>query len=122
MAIRTNYTDVDAIMDGMTVNEADVNKYITGANAMLNEVIGTGTSVLMTEIEKWLTAHMISSTRERIGKEEEAGGAKIKYTGFWSEGLKSTPYGQMVLTLDTTGAFAALGKPSASITAITSFD
>ena len=65
---------------------------------------------------------MIASTRERMAKSEAAGGASITYLGEAGKALESTPYGQMVLTLDTTGAMASLGLKKASIYAVKSFD
>jgi hypothetical protein len=65
---------------------------------------------------------MIACTRERTALKEAAGGASITYTGKYDKNLSSTPYGQMVMTLDTTGAMSALGGKQASITAIQSFE
>jgi hypothetical protein len=113
---------VKQILDNSALSDTIVDAYIVGANALVNDILGTGTSTLLTEIEKWLTAHMISCTRERMAKREAAGGASIEYTGVYGENLSSTSYGQMVMTLDTTGAMAALGGKSVEIYAITSFD
>jgi len=122
MAVRTNYADVNSIMDGMTVTEADVNKYIAAANTMVNTVLGTTASDLYTEIEKWLAGHMLAITRERVAKIAEAGTAKIEYIGKWGAGLQSTSYGQMVLALDTSGTFMNLEKKPAFLRAVQSFD
>jgi hypothetical protein len=64
---------------------------------------------------------MITVTRERMAKKEGAGGASIEYVGNYGEGLSSTPYGQMVMILDTTGAMASLALKQVKITSITSF-
>jgi len=122
MAVRTTATAVKQILDNSALSDAIVDAYIVGANTLVNEVLGTGTSDILTEIEKWLTAHMISCTRERMAKKEGAGGAYIEYTGEYKQNLSSTSYGQMVLVLDTTNAFAALGGMSATIFAVPSFD
>lgn len=122
--MRTTAVEVLAIMDEVTLESSIVDKYITGANALVNQILsnsGLGDS-LLTEIEKWLSAHMIASTRERAAKKEGAGGAFIEYTGVYGEGLKSTAYGQMVLTLDSSGAMASLSGKAAKIKAIKSFD
>lgn len=122
---RTTATKVKEILDNSALSDAIVNAYITGANELVTEVLGSDTTIsdaLKEEIERWLTAHMISVTRERMAKREGAGGAEIEYTGEYGEGLKSSPYGQMVLTLDSTGKMAALSGQRARITAITSFD
>jgi hypothetical protein len=123
MAIRTSIADVRSIMEDVAdIVDADITKYITTANVLVNDVLGTGTTDILEQIELYLTGHLISITRSRQAKKEEAGGAKIEYTGYWSKGLDSTSYGQMVLALDTTGAFADLGRRPATITAIKSFD
>ena len=122
---RTTAAEVKQILDDSSLTDTEVDAFITGANALVTEVLGddtTITDILKEEIERWLTAHMISTTRERMAAEEGAGGAKIKYTGQYGENLSSSPYGQMVITLDATGKMAALGGKSASVTAITSFE
>ena len=76
------------------------------------------------EIEKWIAAHMVTITRERVAREEGAGGAYIKYAGEWGAGLASTSYGQMAINLDTSNTLQALseGKRTAMSRAIVSFD
>ena len=119
--MRVTATEVKAILDNSSLSDAIVDNYIIDANALVNSVLGTGTSVLLTSIERWMAAHMISCTRERMAQKEGAGGAYIEYVGTTGKELSSTPYGQMVLTLDTTGAMASLGLRKASIKAVTSF-
>lgn len=121
---RTTATAVKQILT-TSLTDTVVEAYIDDASAMVDEVFEDDTdigSTLLTAIEKWLTAHMIASTQERFGKEEGAGGAYIKYTGVYGEGLRSTPYGQMVMNLDTTGLMAATGGKGATIKAIHSFE
>ena len=122
--MRTTAVEVLAIMDEVTLDSAIVDKYISGANIWVTQVLGSESlsTDLLTEIEKWLTAHMIASTRERAAKKEGAGGAYIEYAGSYGEGLKSTAYGQMVLALDTSGGFASLSGKAAKIRAVKSFD
>ncbi len=120
--MRTTATEVQEILDNSQLDDTIVDAFIKGANTLVTKVLGTsnlGTD-LLSEIERWLTAHMISVTRERTAKKEEAGGAKIEYTGSWGQNLSSTGYGQMVLSLDTTGAMAGLAGKSVKITAIKS--
>jgi hypothetical protein len=121
MAVRVTATEVLEVLDGSTLTDAQVNPYITSANVMVNAALGTGTTDILKEIERWLAAHMITVTRERQAKSEGAGGANITYSEIFGEGLKSTNYGQMVLNLDTTGAMASLGGKAATIYAIPSF-
>ena len=125
MAVRTTAAKVKQIID-TTISDTDVDEYIVGANALVTEVLGDDTTItdtLKTVIEQYLTAHFMASTRERLARKEGAGGANILYTGEDGLGLKGTPYGQNVLSFDSTGKFAALdGKKAASLTAVKSFD
>jgi hypothetical protein len=123
MAVRVTANEVKEIIETELSNTI-IEAYITGANQLVTEVLGTtslGTDLLK-EIERWLSAHMMAISRERQAMEEGAGGAYIKYSGSYGEALKSTSYGQMVLALDTTGTFASLSGKSARIFAIESFD
>jgi len=125
MAVRTNTSDVLEIMDNCTLSTTVVNAYIATANAVVTDVLGDDTdlsSTLKTAVEQWFTAHMIASTLWRTTAKEKIGDASVEYTGKWGEDLKSTPYGQMVLSLDTTGKMADLGKRNVKILAITSFE
>jgi len=124
MSIRTTATEVKLILDDSSLEDATVDAYITAASALVDSALGSSSlgDTLLEEIERWLTAHMIASTRERIALKEAAGGASITYTGQYGQKLSSTPYGQMVLVLDTTNTMASLGGKSASIVAITSFE
>ena len=124
MAVRVTATEVKAILDtDTTLTDPQIEAIIVSANVMVNEVMAsTEVTDILTELERWLSAHMIAISKDRQVIKAEAGGAGVTYTGAYGLGLKSTSYGQMVLTLDTTGAFAALGVKSASLKAITSFD
>jgi len=122
---RTTSAEVLQIMDGCTLSSTIIDAYILAANALLDKVFyGDSTlgTVVLEEVERWLTAHMIASTTWRTSKSESVGQVSVTYTGDFKEGLSSTPYGQMVLSLDFTGKMGNLGKRKASIFAITSFD
>ena len=100
-----------------------IDAYIAIANPMVTNTVTCGLAAsILKEIERWLTAHMIAITNDRTTTEEKLGEATVKYAGVYGEGLKGTSYGQMVLLLDTCGSFANLGKKSASIKSITSFE
>jgi hypothetical protein len=125
---RTTAAEVRQIMDNLTtdaMSTTDVDSYISGANALVTKILGDDTdigSVLMEDIERWFTAHMIACTRHRTTTEEKLGDGAVKYTGVFKEQLSSTPYGQMVLQLDITGKMANIGKKGAGMYAIKSFD
>lgn len=123
--MRTTAADVKLIID-TALADVTIDAYIgTASDFVDNTLAGTTLSDnTLTIIEKWLTAHLIASTQERVAVEEGAGGAYIKYAGIFGEGLKSTPYGQMAIMLDTSGTLTniANSKMMASIKAVTSFN
>ena len=94
-------------------------QYIASAQALMDLLIGQGlTAMQMKEIERWLTAHLIASTRDRQAREEGAGGAYIKYTGLSYTGLRGTTYGQQAIVLDTSGTLATIAGKSVKFKAI----
>jgi len=125
MSIRTTAAEVKEIMENCTTSDAIVGSLIIAASAVVDQVYSTDTeigSTLLAEIERWLTAHMLASSLNRTGSNEKVGDASITYTGKWGLGLDSTPYGQMVKQLDTTGKIAKMGKAAASMYAVKNFD
>jgi hypothetical protein len=119
-------SDVRLIMNVSvtTLTDAMIIPFLTAAGTMIDEVF-TDVSIdatLLEEIEKWFTAHMIASTIHRTTVEEKVGDASVKYNSMKGEGLSSTPYGQMVMILDTAGLMSKLGKKSATIHAVKGFD
>ena len=98
------------IETGLT--DAQISQYMETAEVMLlnafrDKVIDT---VTREELKVWLTAHYIAVTRQRVSTKEAAGGASIEYAGVYGAALESTPWGQTVMALDTTGALKATLK------------
>ena len=126
MANRVVAADVSAILDDTALTDPQIEIYITGAEAFVDNALGSsGLSVaVMKEIERYLTAHFITVTKERTAKKEEAGGAKIEYTGSWGGGLRATHFGQTAIDFDTTGTLDALsdGIKAASTRAVSGYD
>lgn len=123
MAVRTTVVAVKQIIE-TSLADAIIDAYIATASDLVDEIAAGADlgSTRLTDIEKWMTAHLIAMTRERQTTQELLGEASVKYAGEFGQGLKATTYGQMVLTLDTSGIFASKGKTKINITAITSFD
>ena len=117
---RTTVARVLTILGETDISEIDIESYIGASNTFTTAQLGTSTlgDLVLEEIERWMTAHMISVSRQRMGKKEEAGSAKIEYIGIYGSMLNSTPFGQMVISLDTTGKMAAIGKKTASFNSI----
>lgn len=122
---RTTAADVKEILDNCNKTDDQIEPFITSANLFITDVFSSNTTIgdsLLTELEKWLAAHMVSTTIWRTASDEKVGDVSVKYTGTWGEMLKSTSYGQMVLMLDTTGEIASTGKERSTTYAIISFD
>ncbi len=125
MAARVTEEEVLLIMDSALTEEA-VESYVISANVFITNTLGSAglSEALLKEIERWTAAHMIALSKERQSKEESAGTAAIKYAGQWGKGMEQTSYGQMAITLDSTGTLANLakGKGQAYTYAVTSFE
>lgn len=125
MAVRTDAASVKIIIE-TELSDPVVDAFITTANLIVTDVLGSDTTLStaqLTEIEKWLTAHLLASTREKQEQKEKVGDADVTYQGKTGMGLDATMYGQQVKILDTTGKMAQkLGKKSATMTAVENFD
>jgi hypothetical protein len=103
-----------------------VQVFIDAANLTVTELLGSNTDLsddAKKEVERWLTAHLLASTRERQAESEKIDVASIVYQGKTGKGLESTLYGQQAKLLDTTGILAQnLGKASIFTHAVTSFE
>lgn len=124
MANRVTLDEVKEIIE-TDLNNTSINAFILSANITVTAILGSDTVITtaqLKEIERWLTAHLIASSKERQAHSEKVGDANITYEGKTGKGLDSTTYGQQVMLLDTTGKIVSnIGKKRASITAITSF-
>lgn len=123
--------EVKAIMSGCTLTNDQVDPFILSAHALMDRVFAsdtTTTAAQKTELEKWLTAHMIylvygSSSGSSAVIREKVGDAEIEYAvAKIGTGFDGSPYGQILKQLDTTGLLANAGKKSASIYAVKSFE
>ena len=122
MTLRVDADDVkEIIKTNLTDNE--ITPFITTANLLVNENLASDSysTALLTEIEKWLSAHLIAITKERQAQKVKMDDSEETY-GRLGLHLNSTTYGQMVTMLDTNGILSNLGKKKASIQAIPSFD
>ena len=109
---RTTVSEVKIILDGTELSSSIITGFINSANIFVTNALsgkGLDESVLK-EIEMWLAAHMITSTRERQIKKAGAGGATVEYAGYWGTGLNGTSYGQMAVMLDTSKTLEAMAK------------
>jgi len=111
MALRTSAPEVCAIIETKLVDD-EVLPFIKTANLLVDEhliVTPAITEALLKEVETYLAAHFVTLWDPRVAK-EAGGSVSFTYEGKTGEGLASSKYGQMALTLDPTGNLAALDK------------
>lgn len=108
--MRTTATEVKQILE-TDLDDSIVEAFIKSASLLLDNQFSDGalSDELLTEIERWLAAHQIASTREQQAIEAKAGTTAVKYQGETGLGLDGTMYGQTVKILDTTSRLADLG-------------
>lgn len=101
---RTTPDKVRRILD-TDLDNPHIEAYIEGANQLVTAILeGKNlTDELMENIERWLTAHMIASTRDREAIMQKAGPAEQRFSDIFEKRLDSTSYGQMAIALDPTG-------------------
>ena len=118
MAVRTTAAEVKLILDDTSLSDGIIDSFITSANLFVTNALASTSlgATTLADIERWITAHLVSYTRDRQAKKEEAGSAKIEYTGnFNGKGLLGTSYGQMAVSLDTTGTLEEISGGTKSI-------
>lgn len=107
---RTSISEVKNIID-TDLTDPQVQSYIDTATAFIDTTIaGKLGSTILAQIEKWLTAHFIASTQERMPQKAGAGPASITFFGNEGMALNGTPYGQQVVALDSTGTLSSLSQ------------
>jgi len=97
-------SDVKAILDTDLGNTA-IQTYISQAGSLA----GNDNS------QTYLTAHLITVTRDRVADKEEVGDRSVTYSGETGLGLDSTDYGQMAQQFDTEGSLDPAKEASLSI-------
>jgi hypothetical protein len=104
--------------------DAVIQAFLDAALVHINAATDSGdlTASQKNEIQAWLAAHMLAVTHDRQGKKEKLGDAQVEYTGEYKQRLASTTYGQMVLTLDTSGKIGTAAKKAVVLKAISEED
>lgn len=110
MAARVTAVEVQNIIE-TDLSTGDIDAYISAATTIVDAtVVGSLGDALLKEIERWLAAHYIASTREQMVKKAEGGPASATFFGKDGLGLNGTPYGQQAIALDPTGKLSRLNK------------
>ena len=122
MTVRVTATEVKEIIV-TTVEDSVVDVMIASANLLVtDQLAGELSAGLLKEIERWLSAHLLSMSLQRQTIKEEIGGDTNEQYATLGLNLDGSSYGQTVKMLDTTGLLANLGKSKGVITAVTSFE
>lgn len=111
---RTTVASVRAILGSeVEIADPDLANFINTASAYLDRELadaGHGTE-LLTAIESYVAAHFViladlpqGVTQSKIDDDEE------RFSQ--AEGLKSTAFGRIAITLDTSGTLSQVGKPA----------
>jgi len=117
--MRTTRSDVKAVIQ-TALEDNEIQILMEMANRMVTESLLSSSlsTAVLKDIETWLSAHLIAIGKERQPSEEKVQDIWIRYQGKFGESLRSTTFGQMVLMLDTSGAFDSTTKRKVSFNAI----
>lgn len=73
--------------------------FILAATVLVDTYLGTASTTLLTEVERWWAAHLVACADPTV-HEKRLGQTTVVFDGAkLGEGLKSTRYGQQVLLL-----------------------
>lgn len=125
MASRTTAAAVKGIMKTtVTADQITASGLLDDANNFVTAHLGDKGlgEALLSSIEKWVAAHMVSVGLDRQIQKGKGGPAEATFTGDYAMNLQMTSYGQMACSLDTSGTLAKAGAKAVSVTAVTSFD
>jgi hypothetical protein len=99
--------DVSAIID----TERDVTPFLETANVVVGSILASSglAQNVLDQITKYIAAHFVWLTESNSLVQKEVGGTREVYRTFSdkSTGFQTSRFGQMALTLDTTGTLAA---------------
>jgi hypothetical protein len=117
-------TTDDAVFAIIDTTLTDIDTFITTANLFVTNTLGSTDldDNILEEIECYITAHFLSARDPRVKMESIIGAVQASYTGYYGQGLTSTPYGQIAIDLDTSGTLSQIARKgvakSASMSAI----
>lgn len=117
--------EVKNLITGCTLDDKIVESVITDATNFVNSSFTDCDDLSNAELDsitKWLSAHLIVSGPHRQALREKLGVAEVEYDAQTGEGLESSTYGRIALSLDRCGALKKANKQAIKISAITSFE
>jgi hypothetical protein len=106
------------------VGTSDIGVCIKGANLIVDTYLANQSlgAELLKEIERWLAAHLLAMSKDPRERNVRVGEAEVRYTGNFGKGLEATTFGQVVLSLDSTGKLSNLNRPKALFTVLSEAD
>jgi len=116
VSARVTGEGVKAIIDTSKSDEDVLAHMIDTANLYVDtHLLSAGhPEPILVKIELYLAAHLVALTEERGGlTRSKMGDAGESLANVYKDGFRSTRYGQMALTLDTSGTLASLGMTNA---------
>lgn len=93
------------------ISDSELVRFIQTASGLIDSVFDGSegySDAMLAEIECWLAAHIVASSRLRQAVSERVGDVSISYANL-GEGLDSTSYGKMVKQLDISGKISKIG-------------
>ncbi len=118
MANRVTHSEVTHIIS----STEDTVPFISVANRYVTRVLGNTSLVAadLKDIELYMSAHLVAVSKEGGAViQERVGSSMIQFANSaFGKDLESTRFGQMALSLDTTGTLATQAKPKAQFRAI----
>lgn len=106
--------DVKDILD-TDLLDTRIEVFIASAEVLTS---GIGLSVdTVEQITMWLTAHLIDARKGQVLK-VKAGSVQAEFADVYSSRISSTSYGQIALSLDTTGTLEAADGRNINLIAI----
>jgi hypothetical protein len=109
--------EIKAIMP-TTLSDNSLVVFIDTGTALANEIFSSAiySDERIKQIAMFLIAHLCATASPQM-QSETIDGYRYEITGKFSDGLKSTSYGQTAIMLDTKGVLEGLSKKKASMTA-----
>jgi len=113
VSARVSASQVKEVIETSLADSVVLASMINTANVYIDTHLLTAghSASILERIELYLAAHIVALTEERGSLKGGMFGDSSEFlSDVYSEGFRATRYGQMALTLDTSGILAKLGQ------------
>lgn len=118
---RTTKSDVKDIIELDTLTDSEIQAFIDDASQIIdNRLKGHTTDANLKLVEKWLAAHLCSMKEKRTSRERVGPITEEYEGGEFGQGLESTRYGQMCISLDPTGRLQVVRRHTETVNTVPS--